>query len=103
MLSRRLAIPTHEVLEIKSRLRRIADLATVGMFHVDPSGMLIYANEDYYTYACLPVETKLINTKFRILCRLTEHPRDVSYPLASDVNAKVINFVAYAASRAGTT
>jgi len=32
------------------------------MFHIDPRGVLIYANNDYYT--------------------LTEHPRDVSYPMS---------------------
>ncbi|KAH8669640.1 putative histidine kinase M3YPp [Tricladium varicosporioides] len=62
LLSRKLAIQTHEALEIESRFRRMADLAPVGMFHIDPAGVLIYANNDYYA--------------------LTEHPRDVSYPMS---------------------
>jgi len=62
LLSRRIEIQSHEVIEIESRFRRMADLAPVGMFHIDPEGKLIYANNDYYT--------------------LTEHPRNVSYPMS---------------------
>jgi PAS domain-containing protein len=62
-LSRRLAIQTHEALEIESRFRRMADLAPVGMFHISPDGCLLYANEHYY--------------------ELTEHPRGVLQPMVS--------------------
>lgn len=50
MLSQKLAIQTHETIELESRFRRMADLAPVGMFHIDTTGVLIYANEDYYRY-----------------------------------------------------
>jgi len=49
-------------MELEKRFRRMADLAPVGMFHVDPEGVLVYGNNAYYT--------------------LTEHPRDVSYPMS---------------------
>jgi len=62
MLSRKIEIQSHEVMAVENRFRRMADLAPVGMFHIDPQGVLIYANNDYYT--------------------LTEHPRDVSYPMS---------------------
>ncbi|KAE8443515.1 hypothetical protein EG329_001755 [Mollisiaceae sp. DMI_Dod_QoI] len=62
ILSDKLAIQTHEALETESRFRRMADLAPVGMFHTDPSGMLLYANNDWYT--------------------MTGHPRDVAYPMS---------------------
>jgi hypothetical protein len=48
LLSKKLAIQTHEALELETRFRRMADLAPVGMFHIDPQGVLIYANNDYY-------------------------------------------------------
>lgn len=48
LLSKRLAIQRHESQEQETRFRRMADLAPVGMFHIDPEGVLIYANEDYY-------------------------------------------------------
>lgn len=50
LLSRKRAIQTYEALEIESRFRRMADLAPVGMFHIDPAGVLIYANNNYYAY-----------------------------------------------------
>jgi PAS domain-containing protein len=50
MLSQKLAIQTHETIELESRFRRMADLAPVGMFHIDTAGVLVYANEDYYRY-----------------------------------------------------
>ncbi|KUJ18979.1 putative histidine kinase M3YPp [Mollisia scopiformis] len=62
LLSKRLAIQTHEALETETRFRRMADLAPVGMFHIDPTGILVYANNDYYT--------------------MTGHPRDVHYPMS---------------------
>jgi PAS domain-containing protein len=48
LLSKKLAVQTHEALELESRFRRMADLAPVGMFHIDTSGILIYANDNYY-------------------------------------------------------
>jgi len=48
LLSKKLAIQTHEAFEVEARFRRMADLAPVGMFHIDPQGALIYANEEYY-------------------------------------------------------
>jgi hypothetical protein len=63
LLSRKLAIQTHEALEIESRFRRMADMAPVGMFHINPAGYLVYANEHWYN--------------------LTEHGRDFSYPMVS--------------------
>ena len=48
LLSNRLAIQTHETIEVESRFRRMADLAPVGMFHIDTQGILLYANNDYY-------------------------------------------------------
>jgi hypothetical protein len=62
LFSRKLVIQTHEAIELESRFRRMADLAPVGMFHIDPVGALICAN-DY--------------------CHLTSHPRDVSYLMSS--------------------
>ena len=53
LLSKKLAIQTHETLEVEGRFRRMADHAPVGMFHFNPFGVLIYANEDYYRY-CFP-------------------------------------------------
>ncbi len=84
MLSRKFAIQTHKAMEIESRFRRIADLAPVSMFHIDPSGVLLYANEYYYAYAGLPVEIK-IDTNNISLCRLTELPRDGPYAMVSDI------------------
>jgi hypothetical protein len=49
LLSKKLAVQTHEALELESRFRRMADLAPVGMFHIDTSGTLIYANDNYFT------------------------------------------------------
>jgi PAS domain-containing protein len=40
----------------------MADLAPVGMFHIDSEGILLYANNDYYA--------------------MTGHPRDVSSPMS---------------------
>lgn len=48
LLSRKLELQRHEALEIEHRFRRMADLAPVGMFHVDPQGVILYANNDYY-------------------------------------------------------
>lgn len=48
LLSRKLELQRHEALEIEHRFRRMADLAPVGMFHVDPQGNIVYANNDYY-------------------------------------------------------
>ena len=48
LLSKKLAIQTHEALEVEARFRRMADLAPVGMFHIDPQGVLLYGNEEYY-------------------------------------------------------
>lgn len=61
-LSRKLEIQAHEASEIESRFRRMADLAPVGMFHIDAEGRLLYANEVYYN--------------------LTEHKRDVNTPMS---------------------
>ena len=63
LLSRKLAIQTHETLEIESRFRRMSDMAPVGMFHINPAGYLVYANEHWYD--------------------LTQQPRDFSYPMVS--------------------
>jgi GAF domain-containing protein len=63
LLSRKLAIQTHEALEIESRFRRMSDMAPVGMFHINTAGYLVYANEHWYD--------------------LTQHPRDFSYPMVS--------------------
>jgi hypothetical protein len=49
LLSKKLAVQTHEALELESRFRRMADLAPVGMFHINTSGILVYANDNYYT------------------------------------------------------
>ncbi|CZR55813.1 related to sensory transduction histidine kinase [Phialocephala subalpina] len=62
ILSNKLAVQTHEALETETRFRQMADLAPVGMFHIDPTGVLVYANNDYYT--------------------MTGHPRDVAYPMS---------------------
>lgn len=35
--------------EAETRFKRMADLAPVGMYHIDPEGVLVYANNDYYT------------------------------------------------------
>jgi len=48
LLSKKLAIQTHETIELETRFRRMADLAPVGMFHIDLDGFLLYANNDYY-------------------------------------------------------
>ncbi|QSZ30945.1 hypothetical protein DSL72_000504 [Monilinia vaccinii-corymbosi] len=53
-LSRKLEIQAHEASEIESRFRRMADLAPVGMFHIDADGRLIYANEVYYNLTECP-------------------------------------------------
>lgn len=49
LLSKKIAVQTHEALELETRFRRMADLAPVGMFHTDTSGTLVYANDNYYT------------------------------------------------------
>jgi len=49
VFSEKLASQTHEAIETEARFRRMADLAPVGMFHFDPSGAIVYANNDYYT------------------------------------------------------
>ncbi|KAI9645299.1 hypothetical protein NHQ30_006034 [Ciborinia camelliae] len=61
-LSRKLEIQAHKATEIESRFRRMADLAPVGMYHMDVEGRLIYANEVYFD--------------------LTGHPRDLSSPMS---------------------
>lgn len=48
LLTKKLALQTHEAFETETRFRRMADLAPVGMFHIDPTGVLVYANENYY-------------------------------------------------------
>lgn len=48
LLSKKLAIQTHEALEVEARFRRMSDLAPVGMFHIDPAGVLLYGNNEYY-------------------------------------------------------
>lgn len=64
LLSRKLAIQTHEAFEIESRFRRMADMAPVGMFHINPAGYLVYANEHWYD--------------------LVQHARDFASPMVSD-------------------
>ncbi|KAH7379750.1 putative histidine kinase M3YPp [Cadophora sp. MPI-SDFR-AT-0126] len=49
-LTKRLALQTHEALETETRFRRMADLAPVGIYHIDPNGLLVYCNESYYEY-----------------------------------------------------
>ncbi|KAF8863038.1 putative histidine kinase M3YPp [Acephala macrosclerotiorum] len=61
-LSNKLAVQTHEALETETRFRRMADMAPVGMFHIDRTGALLYANNNYYT--------------------MTGHPRGVVYPMS---------------------
>ncbi len=48
LLSRRPAIQRHEALEIETRFRRMADLAPVGIFHIDLQGISLYGNNEYY-------------------------------------------------------
>jgi PAS domain-containing protein len=62
LLSKKLAVQTHVAAEVETRFRTMADLAPTGMFHIDPEGILVYANNEYY--------------------KLTEHPRNVSYPMS---------------------
>ncbi|KAJ5041797.1 uncharacterized protein L3040_005364 [Drepanopeziza brunnea f. sp. 'multigermtubi'] len=62
LLTKKLAIQTCEALENETRFRRMADLAPVGMFHIDPAGVLLYANENYY--------------------EITAHPRNVVTPMS---------------------
>lgn len=72
LLSRRLAIQTHEALENESRFRRVADTAPVGMFHINPARCLVYANEHWYN--------------------LTQQPRDISDAMVSfhdDISPKL--------------
>ncbi|KAH7327165.1 hypothetical protein BKA65DRAFT_528165 [Rhexocercosporidium sp. MPI-PUGE-AT-0058] len=47
-LTKKLAIQTHEALETESRFRRMADLAPVGMYHLEPNGMIVYCNDNYH-------------------------------------------------------
>ncbi|KAL2061257.1 hypothetical protein VTL71DRAFT_7530 [Oculimacula yallundae] len=61
-LAKKLAIQTHEALENEDRFRRMADLAPVGMFHIDPDGIIIYCNENYH--------------------ELTGHPRNSFTPMS---------------------
>ena len=49
LLSKKIAVQTHEALELETRFRRMADLAPVGMFHIDTSITIVYANDNYYT------------------------------------------------------
>ncbi|KAH6720725.1 putative histidine kinase M3YPp [Leptodontidium sp. MPI-SDFR-AT-0119] len=48
ILTKKLALQTHEALENESRFRRMADLAPVGMYHIEPNGLIIYCNENYH-------------------------------------------------------
>jgi PAS domain S-box-containing protein len=61
-LSKKLAVQTHVANEVENRFRNMADLAPTGMFHIDPEGILVYANNEYYM--------------------LTGHPRNVSTPMS---------------------
>lgn len=61
LLSRELEIQRHEAHELEHRFRRMADLAPVGMFHIDRDGVLMYANNDYY--------------------KITEYPKGVNTPM----------------------
>jgi hypothetical protein len=49
LLSKKIAVQTYEALELETRFRRMADLAPVGMFHIDTSIAIVYANDNYYT------------------------------------------------------
>jgi len=62
ILTKRLALQTHEALETETRFRRMADLAPVGIYHIEPDGLLVYCNEIYY--------------------ELTGHPRDAFTPMS---------------------
>ncbi|CZT04501.1 related to sensory transduction histidine kinase [Rhynchosporium agropyri] len=62
LLTKKLAIQTHEALETETRFRRMADLAPVGIYHIEPSGLMLYCNENYY--------------------ELTDHPRDKFAPMS---------------------
>lgn len=55
-------IQTMKTLEAEQRFRRMADLAPVGMFHFDTSGMPIYCNDKWYS--------------------TTGHPRGAEYPMS---------------------
>ncbi len=68
LLSEKLEKKTHEASEIESRFRRMADMAPVGMFHVNPEGYIVYANEYWYA--------------------LTQQEREVLYPMVS--SSKII-------------
>lgn len=58
----KLAIQTQAASQTENRFRNMADLSPAGQFHISPSGVLVYANNEYY--------------------RLTGHPRDVSHPMS---------------------
>ncbi|KAJ4416460.1 hypothetical protein N0V82_006725 [Gnomoniopsis sp. IMI 355080] len=53
---------SEKALEAEQRFRRMADLAPVGMFHFDETGMAIYCNDMWYA--------------------ITEHPRGAEYPMS---------------------
>ncbi|KAL2357458.1 putative histidine kinase M3YPp [Cryomyces antarcticus] len=62
VLSETLAIRTQEAANSETRFRSMADLAPVGMFHIDPQGVVVYGNEQWFA--------------------ITEHPKDVIYPMS---------------------
>jgi PAS domain-containing protein len=65
-LSTKLALTTHENLELEARFRRMADLAPVGMFHLDTLGRLVYANERWFDLTELPRDPETMKASCRI-------------------------------------
>jgi PAS domain-containing protein len=57
-LSEALEVQAREAVELDIRFRRMADLAPVGMFHMDATGGMVYANNYYYTLTKQPKDDK---------------------------------------------
>ncbi|RDW82507.1 putative histidine kinase M3YPp [Coleophoma cylindrospora] len=74
-LTKQLAATTQEAVAADHRFRRMADLAPVGMFHIDPQGILLYANEEYFVMTQHPRDPKPQAMSWYNVIAEIDHPR----------------------------
>lgn len=74
MLSKKLAVKTHEAIEAENRFRHMADLAPTGIFHIDALGAIVYANREYWELTQLPTDMSYAKGWYSVLHE-EDHPQ----------------------------
>ncbi|KAL3426864.1 histidine kinase hhk13p [Phlyctema vagabunda] len=78
-LSKQLALHKHEAVALESRFRKMADMAPVGMFHMNIIGELIYANENYYQLTQLSPEARESFSWYDMIAEIDQPLMDVKW------------------------